>query len=91
MVEEVGEGVPANQKASWGSFLHSIASFSGDLSSMTAPSFILSSTSLTEYSAYWSEHPRLLIDTTREKSAEDRALAVLKWFIATLKGQYSSR
>jgi hypothetical protein len=78
-------------QASWGSFLKSIATFSGDLSSMTAPAFILSSTSLTEYSAYWAEHPSLLRDISNERDGEKRALLVLKWFIATLKGQYSRR
>ena len=38
-------------------FLKAIASMSGDLSKMTAPSFILSPVSLTEYPSYWGEHP----------------------------------
>lgn len=45
--------VPTNQKSSWSSFLKSIATFSGDLSSLTAPSFILSPTSLCEFPSYW--------------------------------------
>ena len=47
------------RRQGWGQFLKSIASFSGDLSAMTAPSFILSPVSLTEYPSYWGEHPDL--------------------------------
>lgn len=43
--------VPAGQQQSWGQFIKSLASFSGDLSALTAPSFILSPTSLIEFSA----------------------------------------
>ncbi|KAF7421069.1 Oxysterol binding protein [Pleurotus ostreatus] len=91
MTEQVGEAVPASQRGSWTSFLKSIASFSGDLSSMTAPPFILSPVSLTEFPAYWCERPELFAAIADAKSDEDRALAVLKWFISTLKGQYTSR
>ncbi|KAF8444179.1 hypothetical protein BGX38DRAFT_1095316 [Terfezia claveryi] len=84
-------GVPASSKGSWTSFLKSIASFNGDLASMTAPPFILSSTSLVEYSGYWAEHPALFVAPAKEQDPEKRALAVLKWFLSTLKQQYSSR
>ncbi|KAJ6115856.1 hypothetical protein N7523_006273 [Penicillium sp. IBT 18751x] len=84
-------GVPANSKGSWTSFLKSIASFNGDLSSLTAPPFILSSTSLTEYSAYWAEHPAVFVAPAREADPEKRALLVLKWFLTTLHQQYCSR
>jgi hypothetical protein len=69
----------------------SIASFNGDLSSLTAPPFILSSTSLTEYSAYWGEHPALLVAPAREPDPEKRALLVMKWFLSTLHQQYCTR
>jgi hypothetical protein len=68
-----------------------ISSFSGDLSSLTAPPFILSSTSLTEYSAYWVSHPDLLKTIPQEGDPQKRAALVLKWFLSTLKSQYSSR
>ncbi|GES58552.1 oxysterol binding protein [Aspergillus terreus] len=84
-------GIPPQNKASWMSFIKSIASFNGDLSSLTAPPFILSPTSLTEYSAYWAEHPGLLVAPAREPDPEKRALAVLKWFLSTLHQQYCSR
>lgn len=69
----------------------SIASFNGDLSSMTAPAFILSTTSLTEFSAYWAEMPRLLVAPANEEDPQKRAMLVLKWFLSTLKQQYASR
>ena len=58
---------------------------------MTAPPFILSSTSLTEYSAYWAEHPAVFVAPAKETDPEKRALAVLKWFLSTLRQQYCSR
>jgi oxysterol-binding protein-related protein 9/10/11 len=72
-------------------FRKNIASFSGDLSTLTAPPFILSTTSLTEYSAYWISEPSLFTAPAKESDPERRAALVLKWFISTLKQQYSSR
>ncbi|ETW79747.1 hypothetical protein HETIRDRAFT_410434 [Heterobasidion irregulare TC 32-1] len=89
--EQAGEAVPSAQRSSWTSFLKSIASFSGDLSSMTAPPFILSPVSLTEFPAYWCERPELFAAIADANTPEERSLAVLKWFISTLKGQYTSR
>ncbi|KAG0700496.1 hypothetical protein DFH29DRAFT_619431 [Suillus ampliporus] len=91
MSEQAGEAVPAAQKGSWTSFLKSLAGFTGDLSAMTAPPFILSPTSLTEFPAYWCERPELFAAIADEKTEQARASAVLKWFISTLKGQYTSR
>ncbi|KAL2867091.1 OSBP family protein [Aspergillus lucknowensis] len=86
-----GAGIAPQNKSTWSSFLKSIASFNGDLSSLTAPPFILSGTSLTEYSAYWAEHPALFVAPARESDPEKRALAVLRWFLSTLRQQYCSR
>lgn len=72
-------------------FLQSLASFNGDLSTMTAPPFILSNTSLTEYSSYWAEHPAVFVAPANEPDPKKRAMLVLKWFLTTLKQQYSSR
>lgn len=83
--------------ATWTSFIKSIASYNGDLSSLTAPPFILSPTSLVEYSQYWSEHVDLLLEPNFIKQNGDepieltRMIAVTKWFISTLKSQYCSR
>ncbi|PQE17085.1 oxysterol-binding protein [Rutstroemia sp. NJR-2017a BBW] len=89
--ETEGAGVSAQNKGSWSAFLKSIASFSGDLSSLTAPPFILSSTSLVEFSSYWAEHPNIFVAPAAEKDPQKRALLVLKWFLSTLKQQYASR
>lgn len=76
---------------SWTAFLKSIASFNGDLASLTAPPFILSAQSLTEFSSYWGEHPSIFAAPAKEADPEKRALLVLKWFLTTLKQQYASR
>lgn len=68
-----------------------MASFNGDLSSMTAPAFILSTTSLTEFSAYWAEMPSLLVAPAAESDKQKRAMLVLKYFLSTLKQQYATR
>ncbi|KAI1375617.1 Oxysterol-binding protein [Hypoxylon crocopeplum] len=89
----MSEAVPNAQAtgSSWTAFLKSIASFNGDLSSLTAPPFILSSTSLTEFSSYWAEHPSVFAAPAKEPDPAKRALLVLKWFLTTLKQQYASR
>lgn len=69
----------------------SIASFNGDLASLTAPPFILGTISLTEFSAYWTEHPSIFVAPASEPDPQKRALLVLKWFLSTLKQQYCSR
>jgi hypothetical protein len=58
---------------------------------MTAPPFILSTTSLVEYSSYWAEHPSVFVAPASEQDPAKRAVLVLKWFLSTLKQQYSSR
>ena len=68
-----------------------VATFKGELSSLTAPPFILSSTSLVEYSAYWAGQPALFVQPAKEADSEKRALLVLKWFLSTLHQQYCSR
>src|ERR1700759_5752006 len=68
-----------------------MASFSGDLSSLTAPAFILSTQSLVEFSAYWTENTSLWIAPTQEADPAKRMLLVQKWLLNTLKQQYCSR
>jgi oxysterol-binding protein-related protein 9/10/11 len=58
---------------------------------MTAPPFILSTTSLVEFSTYWAEHPSIFVAPAHEMDPAKRAVLVLKWFLSTLKQQYSSR
>ncbi|KAF2006829.1 Oxysterol-binding protein, partial [Amniculicola lignicola CBS 123094] len=89
--KDEGAAVPPQARGSWSGFLKSIASFNGDLSSMTAPPFILSTTSLVEFSSYWAEHPSVFIAPASEPDPAKRAVLVLKWFLSTLKQQYASR
>ncbi|EFW98826.1 oxysterol-binding protein [Grosmannia clavigera kw1407] len=84
-------GSSSANSSSWTAFLKSIASFNGDLSSLTAPPFILSAKSLTEFSSYWAEHPAIFAAPASEPDPEKRAVLVLKWFLTTLKQQYASR
>ncbi len=90
-MDKEGGGIALQNRGSWSAFLKSIASFSGDLSSITAPPFILSSTSLVEFSSYWAEHPAVFVAPAKEKDPQKRALLVLKWFLSTLKQSYASR
>ncbi|GJJ09161.1 hypothetical protein Clacol_003383 [Clathrus columnatus] len=100
--EEAGDAVPAAQRSSWTAFVKAIATFTGDLSSLTAPPFILSPVSLTEFPAYWAERPDLFAAIATASNEEQRMLSVLRWFIgrkhkpdsfnqSTLRGQYTSR
>ncbi|KAM0747745.1 protein KES1 [Meredithblackwellia eburnea MCA 4105] len=90
-LSEESEAVPHAQKQSWGAFLKSIASFSGDLSSLTAPPFILSPTSLCEFPAYWGESFEHFAAIASGKTTEERHLLVTTWFISTLAGQFTRR
>lgn len=89
--EVEGGAVPPSSRGSWSSFLKSVASFNGDLASLTAPAFILSSQSLVEFSAYWTENQELWIAPTKEPDPAKRALLVLRWLMNTLHQQYCSR
>lgn len=53
---------------------------------------MLADKSTTEFPRYWIEHPDLFTAPAREEDASKRILAVLKWFLASLKGQqYAGR
>ncbi|KAF9082253.1 glycerol ethanol, ferric requiring protein [Mortierella sp. GBA35] len=89
--DTVASTVPEGQKDSLSSFVATLASFSGDLSSLTCPSFLLSSVSLLEYSQYWGDHPKLFASISKGETPEERLLNTTRWFISTLYGSYSSR
>lgn len=67
---------------------------------MTAPSFILSPTSLLEFGAYWGEPVDDLLavsdaslgaaDDEHDRD-EERHLRILRYFLLTLPGQYTTR
>ncbi|KAG0346974.1 glycerol ethanol, ferric requiring protein [Podila humilis] len=90
-IEEEGAAVevPAEQKDSFRSFISTLAQFSGDLSNLTCPSFLLSSVSLLDQ--YWGDHPKLFAAISKGTTPEERLLFATRWFISTLDGSYSSR
>ena len=71
--------------------LQAVRNFRGDLSAITAPPFLLSTTSFAEYPMYWAERPGLFIAPSKESDPTKRALLVLKWFLSTLRQQYNHR
>ncbi|KAK7934595.1 oxysterol binding protein [Apiospora marii] len=78
-------------KSAWFQFLKSVMTFKGDLTSLTAPPFLLAPTSIIEYSAYWAEHPKLFVAPALEPDPEQRALKVLQWFLSTLREQHAPK
>jgi len=86
-----GDAVPQQYSGAFMQFLKTLASYTGDLSALTCPAFLLSTTSLTEYSAYWADHPDLLAAIPKASKEEERMVAVLRWFVSTLYGSYYSR
>ncbi|KAI8910275.1 hypothetical protein EDD86DRAFT_225708 [Gorgonomyces haynaldii] len=71
-------------------FVSQLATATGDLSKMTAPSFLLNGYSLLEYSLYWNDHPDLFYDIAKQ-SDQEQMVAVLRWFVSTLYGSFHSR
>jgi hypothetical protein len=62
------------------------------LSNITAPPFVLADKSTTEFPRYWIEQPSLFCAPAQEQDAAKRMLAVLTWFLASLKAQqYAGR
>lgn len=68
-------------------FLASIATISGDLSNITAPPFVLDTKSVVELPAFWAERPSLFAAPASSSDPAERALLVLRWFLASLKNQ----
>ncbi|EPX71540.1 oxysterol binding protein [Schizosaccharomyces octosporus yFS286] len=89
--EPVAPGFETISKSSWMGFIKNLATFTGDLSTLSAPSFILSGTSLLEYMSYWFEFPELFVSIVDHEHPKDRMLAVLKWYMAGLSREYASR
>ena len=79
--------------ANWKDLVKSIASFRGDLSTLTAPPFILAPASLLEYCHFWYagyeeiRKPALI----PKENAEERFLAVVHVFTSIMKQQYTQR
>lgn len=61
------------------------------MASLTAPPFILSPVSLSEYCKFWAENHTDFLSIGLEQDPERRFINVVKWFVGTLKEQYCSR
>ncbi|ORZ30340.1 hypothetical protein BCR44DRAFT_95178 [Catenaria anguillulae PL171] len=83
--------VPASHRSQFTQFLKTLTSFTGDLSQLTCPAFLLSGVSLLEYSAHWADHPDLFYAIAAHTDPVDRMVAVARWFISTLYGSFHSR
>ncbi|KAL9541680.1 hypothetical protein MBANPS3_008988 [Mucor bainieri] len=83
--------IPTEQKSAFYSFLKSLASFTGDLSAVTCPAFLLAPESLIEYSEYWAAQPELFAAIPEPDSEVERLLAFIKWFISYLNAAYRRR
>lgn len=78
---------------SWRDLLKSISTFRGDLSSLTAPPFILAPASLLEYCHYWYAGKDRIRKPARVHAAnvEERFIEVVRLFVFIMKGQYTQR
>lgn len=72
-------------------FLKQLSTFTGDLSQLTAPSFLLNGTSLLEYSAHWLDYPQMLGQMASADSPLERMICAVRWFISTLPGSFYER
>lgn len=61
-------------------------------SASSVPPFVLADKSTTEFPRYWIEHPDLFCAPAYEEDPAKRILAILRWFLASLRGQqYAGR
>ncbi|KAJ1993709.1 Oxysterol-binding protein 4 [Dimargaris cristalligena] len=84
--------VPSHMMGEFYGFLKNLGSFTGDLSALTCPSFLLSGDSVLEYCTHWCDQPSLFSSISDPALApEARMVAVCRWFISTLYGSYYAR
>ncbi|KAJ9061141.1 Oxysterol-binding protein 4 [Entomophthora muscae] len=88
---QVAEHVSAEDKSSFYSFIKTVASFSGDLSQLTCPGFLLCGSSILEYCSHYGDYPVLFNDIARANDSLERTAAVTRWFLSTLYGSFRSR
>ncbi|KAJ2160031.1 Oxysterol-binding protein 4 [Coemansia sp. RSA 552] len=89
--EPSGSIAPASHSGDFMSFIKGVLSFTGDLSSLTCPSFLLNGISLLEYGAHWSDYPHVLAEITQATDSAERMRLVARWFVSTLYGSYNKR
>lgn len=89
------EAAPAQNvgSSSWRELIRSISTFRGDLSSLTAPPFILAPASLLEYCHFWYAGHDEIRRPARVPAAdhEARFIEVVRLFVHIMKGQYTKR
>ncbi|KAJ9606249.1 Oxysterol binding protein [Cladophialophora chaetospira] len=83
--------IPPSRLAEFFAFIKSARSFKGDLSGIAAPAFILSPISLTEFPSYYCEDPSLFIAPSKQQTPALRCLAVLQWYLRTLRAHWVRR
>ncbi|KAJ1679528.1 Oxysterol-binding protein 4 [Spiromyces aspiralis] len=83
--------VSNNNQGAFMGFLKQLVTFSGDLSSLTCPSFLLNGISLLEYSVHWCDFPKVLGAIANETDHAQRMRRVAAWFVSTLYGSYYER
>ncbi|KAI9297047.1 putative Oxysterol binding protein [Neoconidiobolus thromboides FSU 785] len=86
-----GENVASKDKSTFYSFIKSVASFTGDLSQLTCPGFLLCGTSIIEYCAHYADHPALIKNIALAQDPLERTQAVTAWFLSSLYGSFRSR
>ncbi|KPI44139.1 Protein kes1 [Cyphellophora attinorum] len=73
-------------------FLASLSTIRGDLSTITAPPFVLDTKSTVELPQYWAEHLDSFVAPAQSNDPGERMLRVLKWWLSSLRGQqYAGR
>ncbi|CAJ0909369.1 16962_t:CDS:10 [Entrophospora sp. SA101] len=80
-----------SRKTEFNGFLKTLSTFTGDIYSLTCPSFLLSGVSTLEYGQYWADYPELFADISKPSIEVDRAINVFRWYVSTLYGSFSSR
>lgn len=88
---QAGEHVSAEDKSSFYSFIKTVASFTGDLSQLTCPGFLLCGNSILEYCSHYGDHPKLFNNIAACDNSLDRTVAVARWFLSSLYGSFRSR
>ncbi|KAH6647816.1 hypothetical protein BKA67DRAFT_662573 [Truncatella angustata] len=91
LCDDASKKVEQQHKSGWFQFMKSVATFKGDLASLSAPPFLLSPDSICQFSQYLNDYPRLLVAPAKEENAEKRALLVMHWYLAGLKRQMATR
>ncbi|RIA83324.1 hypothetical protein C1645_743145 [Glomus cerebriforme] len=83
--------VPESKKNEYTGFLKTLSTFTGDIYSLSCPSFLLSGVSTLEYGQYWADYPEYFAAIPKSTEEPERVVGVLKWYVSTLYGSFASR